>query len=1402
MLCLDACVFQANVSDDMNITCVSGATCPDDWLCQSDRGECVPRTQTCISIDSDERTATTAPDGTACQAGICIGGACRAPACGDGIRSGEEACDDGNLEDTDACRNDCQVSVCGDGIVFSEIEECDDGNDADDDACLTDCRFNVCGDGQIHVGVEVCDDGNQVEADDCLSTCEMNICGDGFVNPRFEECDDGNDVDDDACRNHCQSAFCGDGVVFVGAEECDDGNDSDADGCLTTCVENRCGDGKLNPAKEQCDDGNLINQDYCLSYCTFNVCGDGILNAQSETCDDGDRNARNACRNDCRPNICGDGILFVGVEVCDDGNTQGGDGCRGDCRKIEECGDGTLDEGEMCDDGNENELDLCRACQITSWRSEVLLGFGEGGARADAVALSTTAMTVDRDGNAYLANFMDNSVYRYDRQFQRVTRFAGTGTFVSDGNLREAKTNRVNMAGVVDLHIDGLGRILVTDLDEAQIRQIDPRTGNVTLIAGNGEQGFDGDGVPAEAASLHLPESAITDGAGNVFISDTLNHRIRRVDRETGYIETIAGTGAPGFSGDGGHPLAAQLTAPRDLDFDPQGNLYVLDRGNARVRRLLVDPQDRRRFQKIESVIGSGESIDLFPYSIDQGIENLWRINSMGLSSDGMKMYFSSRSLPAVYVADLITHEITLVAGDPSESGDTDDTLATAARFGEIGEMEAIAPDLIYLTDIGNGRLRVIERVDAANPWHVRSIAGTVPSISSTDTLQFIPTLLQRSGATYALFARDSCASSDSPLDLYAALPRAHRVFWRQCGGAMRVVAGTGKNGFAGDSQIATRASLSQPMSVIVDSQENVFIADSGNHRIRHIDDAGIIRTVAGTGSAGFGGDGGNAVDAQLNRPSEVLVDDVGRILIIDSNNHRIRRLDLDTGHLETVLGSGDQGNSQDGINLLGMDLNQPLHGVYLPANRLVSGATGGALIFSERSGHRIRVWLDAQVPGVPAAFLPSQVFTLAGTGERGFLDHEDGKQAKLEFPRAVTLFADDSCEEICLLMTDGIDRVRRLDLTFQPTAQPVLSSNVVTLLGGEAPVHDGDFSVARIFSPSAFSLLDAQRVILLERSSGRMKLLHLDSEHVQTVMGLNGGEDGNESEIPVADFREMEEPAGITLDKSTSPMTVYVSERAGNTILRIRLEDISDVSTWTISVFAGRRGLAGHLDGDRLESLFDAPTSLALDSTAGILYVAESENQTIRRIDLSTGWVETLAGTPGQIGSFGNGEPAKDALFHQPGGLILSRSNSGFGASLYVADSGNHKLRRIDDVEGPNPIVHDVLGYGVGASSGSGGPAALFPIDAPVGLALDPAGNLYGTSRSTIRILMAGDDNIADSVDEVGSIYGAFDGEDFPEPITHCLQHLQIDQSGNVLYGVDECLGLFMRFTAHNSTN
>jgi cysteine-rich repeat protein len=295
------------------------------------------------------------PDDTdACRA------SCEVARCGDGVVwAGVEACDDGNAVDTDACRNTCERTRCGDGVVWAGVEACDDGNLVDTDACRATCQAARCGDGVVWAGVEACDDGPSGSSA-CTSRCGPTSCGDARVQPP-EQCDDGNAVDGDACLSSCVRASCGDGRVHRGVEACDDANATSTDACVS-CQEARCGDGFTHDGVEPCDDGNAADDDACLSSCTKARCGDGLVHRGVEACDDANADDGDACVS-CQPARCGDGALRRGVEACDDANSDDGDACVS-CQPAR-CGDGAVQRGaEACDDGNRVDDDFCDdACQ-------------------------------------------------------------------------------------------------------------------------------------------------------------------------------------------------------------------------------------------------------------------------------------------------------------------------------------------------------------------------------------------------------------------------------------------------------------------------------------------------------------------------------------------------------------------------------------------------------------------------------------------------------------------------------------------------------------------------------------------------------------------------------------------------------------------------------------------------------------------------------------------------------------------------------------------------------------------------------------------------------------------------------------------------------------------------------
>jgi cysteine-rich repeat protein len=160
------------------------------------------------------------------------------PECGNGEIDGNEACDDGNDDNTDACLINCVEARCGDGFVYAGVEECDDGDQIDTNDCTTACKPAVCGDGIVWDGVEECDDGNDIDDDGCTNGCKLPACGDGILNGD-EQCDDGgaNVPPENAhptdCTTACRHA-CGDGVRSS-HEECDDDNQDPGDGCNAAC---------------------------------------------------------------------------------------------------------------------------------------------------------------------------------------------------------------------------------------------------------------------------------------------------------------------------------------------------------------------------------------------------------------------------------------------------------------------------------------------------------------------------------------------------------------------------------------------------------------------------------------------------------------------------------------------------------------------------------------------------------------------------------------------------------------------------------------------------------------------------------------------------------------------------------------------------------------------------------------------------------------------------------------------------------------------------------------------------------------------------------------------------------------------------------------------------------------
>jgi sugar lactone lactonase YvrE len=390
-----------------------------------------------------------------------------------------------------------------------------------------------------------------------------------------------------------------------------------------------------------------------------------------------------------------------------------------------------------------------------------------------------------------------------------------------------------------------------------------------------------GDGGPAISAVLLQAEGIAADVNGNLYISDSANHRVRKVT-PAGVIATVAGTGFAGFSGDGGPSNAAQLNSPYGIALDGTGNVYIADLGNARVRK--IDGNG------IVTTVAGGGSLPAGGANDGSAATLLSLTSPRNVAWDGRgAMYISDFGGQRVYrLAQDGT--LTTAAGTGLAGFSGDGFAATGARLSYPAALAFDRAGNLYIGDTQNHLIRKVSN------GSISSIArAALPTGMAVDNFSTIYVADQGSGeiltiqangtlSAFAIAAHDVCFGSGGYL--YAAnVTVAERISFT---GSSLVVAGGGSPAF-GDHGPATAASLQQPAGISADALGNIYIVDRENNRIRKVAPDGTISTVAGTGVAGNSGDEALAVKATLNAPTSVTTDAQGNLYIADTGNHRIR---------------------------------------------------------------------------------------------------------------------------------------------------------------------------------------------------------------------------------------------------------------------------------------------------------------------------------------------------------------------------------------------------------------------------------------------------------------------------------------------------------------------------------
>lgn len=576
-------------------------------------------------------------------------------------------------------------------------------------------------------------------------------------------------------------------------------------------------------------------------------------------------------------------------------------------------------------------------------------GNGDGAEAIDATIDPRGLIAVGSGATAdlYIADGRNHRVRRVDGRSGLIVTVAGNGTAGFSGDNGPAQDASLSLP--LDVARDAAGNLYISEYNNNRVRKVSP-SGQISTFAGNGNLGFGGDGGLATQAALYNPWGVAVGPDGLVYIADSGNNRIRRVGPagcipSTCVITTVVGSGTWGFGGDGAAAASAVLRNPTDVTFDSAGNMLIADWGNHRVRRVAGGI--------ITTVAGGG--------SIGSG----GNIGDGGSAVSAVLRYPAQIAVDAsgiLYITDTQQRRLRTVEGGIIRTMAGTGTAGSAGDGGPASSAELFPPYGVAVN--ASGDIWIATTTDLAASQHnrvrhvdqARTIAAVVGGGLGNGGAA-MNALVDPRGAT-------AVSGAGSLPDLYFADGTNHVVRYVSGENAIiYVLAGTGEPGYSGDGGLAVNARLRGPLDVAVDGR-TVYVADTSNNVVRRITSAGVISTIAGTGVQGFAGDGGPATQARLTAPTGLALDANGNLYIADYDNHRVRRVGTN-GIITTVAGNGSAGYSGDGGPATAASLRNPWD---------VAVGGDGTLYIADTFNHRIR------------RVAPSgTISTYAGTGRGGF---------------------------------------------------------------------------------------------------------------------------------------------------------------------------------------------------------------------------------------------------------------------------------------------------------------------------------------------------------------------------------------------------------------------------------
>ena len=819
---------------------------------------------------------------------------------------------------------------------------------------------------------------------------------------------------------------------------------------------------------------------------------------------------------------------------------------------------------------------------------------GDGGPAASAQIFTPYGIAVASNGDVYFADRDNNVIRKVDAATGDISTVAGGGSLqTGDGALATAAWTNTPY----DVAVDAAGNIYIADTFNHRIRKVDIGTGLISTIGGTGVQGYGGDGGAATAALLDTPSGIAVDSGGNVIFSDTVNQRIRKIT-PGGTISTVAGTGAGGFAGDDGPATDAKIKSPHGIAIDDSDNIYFADTDNSRIRKFTDGGT-------ITTVAGIGQA----GYSGDGGFatsakinkpKGLWVVdNGASTGPVGFDTIFGSTQ-SAVHQKQIAT-QVTVPQGGFVDS-------ITAYQAGGNNKKVRYA---IYTDSAGEPDALIAETATAQ-----RSSAAAWLTID-------LPVTSLTAGTYWLVLAFNSTTEE---------------YYYDGAGGQTRYSDDDAiSNGYTATWGVTTTTNTRRiSIYATIHTDPNaIYIADTGNQRIRKFVEYSTIETIAGTGTAGFSGDSGPATAAQIDRPEHVAVDSAGDVFIGDTMNHRIRKIDVATGDISTYGGTGTAAYSGDGGPASSAAMNEP-RGLF------VDGSDD--LFLADSQNHVIRKIASA-----------TGVITVAAGRHRdpGFGDGGLATIAVLQQTDDVAVDAAGNLYIACL--TQG--RVRKVD---------VGTGIITTLIGSGTELEPADPNDdVWLLSPSGVAVDSAGNVYVADSDPLNSRIVKYTVAGATFETFAGNGTPGNSGNGGLATAAEVHKPEGVAVDSNDD---VYIADTGGASIRKVVVATgiITRVAGTTNNGYSGDGGAATAAD-------LNKPSKVVVDST-GKFYIADTLNSVIRKVSAS-GTITTIAGT-GVAGYSGDGGNAKLAQLNLPVGVGFKAGDPGV---LYIADTVNHRVRKVD---------------------------------------------------------------------------------------------------------------------------